>query len=67
MDKIIIELEDYDYTCGDGCCYEYGTIVRVNGEELPFRNDDRETILKQVLEHLGYNAVIKDIKGGYEL
>lgn len=57
--KLIIELEDWDHTCGDGCCYTYGTNVKVNGVEMPLQNQDRETILQQVLEHLGYEVEIK--------
>ena len=49
-----IKLEDYSHTCSDGCCTTYGTITKVNGIELPCNNQDAETILRQVLEHLGY-------------
>jgi hypothetical protein len=34
MDKdkeILIELEEWDHTCGDGCCYTYGTNIYING------------------------------------
>lgn len=27
-----VELEDYAYECGDGCCTEYGTILYINDE-----------------------------------
>jgi len=56
--KIKIELHDYSYTCGDGCCTEYGTITKVNGVELDFRNTDTPTILRGVLEFLGYEVEI---------
>jgi len=58
MKKVKIELEEYWYKCGDGCCDNYGTITRVNGVELDLHNQDTRTILKQVLEHLGYDAEI---------
>ncbi len=53
-----INLHDYAYNCGDGCCFNYGTITTVNGVELPCQNQDVKTILTQVLEHLGYNVEI---------
>jgi hypothetical protein len=56
---VVITLEDYHYECGDGCCSEWGTITTVNGKELPFRNDDVETILRGVLCELGYKVEIE--------
>ena len=29
-----IELETYDYTCADGCCYTTGYDVYVDGEKI---------------------------------
>lgn len=54
-----INLTEYGYSCGDGCCYNYGTITTVNGVELPCHNQDVGTILQQVLEHLGYKVEIE--------
>lgn len=54
--KVKINLTDYSYTCGDGCCSDYGTKVTVNGVELPCHNSDAQTILIGVLEHLGYEV-----------
>ena len=56
--KIKIELKDYWYQCGDGCCDNYGTITKVDGEELECHNQDAGTIVKQILEHLGYDVEI---------
>lgn len=56
--KLEINLNEYGYSCSDGCCYNYGTITIVNGEELPCHNQDAPTILKQVLEYLGYEVKI---------
>jgi len=53
-----IEFEEYGYSCGDGCCYNYGTITKVNGEELPFHNQDKETIIKGIFDHLGIEVEI---------
>jgi hypothetical protein len=57
--KLNITLEDYDSTCFDGCCYNYGTITTVNGVELECHNQDTESIVRQILEHLGYNVTIE--------
>lgn len=53
-----IKLHEYAYHCGDGCCYNYGTITTINDIELPCHNQDAGTILQQVLEHLGYKVEI---------
>lgn len=53
-----IDLQEYENSCGDGCCLDYGTVTTVNGVELPFHNQDIPTILTQILEHLGYNVEI---------
>lgn len=58
MKKVKIELNEYYYDCADGCCTNYGTITKVNGVEMPSHNEDVGTILKHVLEHLGYDAEI---------
>lgn len=54
-----INLKEYGYSCGDKCCYNYGTITTVNGIELPLHNQDAQTILEQVLLHLGYKVEIE--------
>lgn len=54
--KIKIELNEYCYDCADGCCTNYGTITKVNGEELELHNQDSGTIVRQILEHLGYDV-----------
>lgn len=59
MERLKIQLKEYSWTCGDGCCTDYGTITKVNGTELPFRNQDVEIILEQVLKYLGYEVEIE--------
>lgn len=44
----------------DGCCTNYGTITKVNGQELELHNQDTATILRQVLEYLGYEVEINE-------
>lgn len=56
MKKILIELDEYIYDCADGCCTNYGTTTSVNGVKLELHNQDVGTILKMVLEHLGYEV-----------
>jgi hypothetical protein len=56
--KVKIELNEYMYDCSDGCCTNYGTITKVNGEELDCHNIDTSTIIKGILEKLGYEVEI---------
>ena len=60
MEKEIlnINIEEFGYYCSEGCCLDSGTKVTVNGVLLPFQNEDTETIIKQILEHLGYTVNI---------
>jgi hypothetical protein len=59
--KVEITFKHYNNSCGDGCCIDYGTITEVNGEELEFRNEDTETIVRGILEKLGYEVEIESI------
>ena len=56
-----IELNDYYYNCADGCCTNIGTIVKVNDVELPLHNQDTQTIITQILEHLGFDVNVTSI------
>jgi hypothetical protein len=68
MKKVKITLEEWDYTCGDGCCYSYGTKVYLNGKELKhpdpevddnsYVGDTVATALLAVLKELGYQVEI---------
>jgi len=62
--KLVIELNEYSYNCADGCCTNYGTIVKVDGVEMPYHNQDTPTILEEVLRHLGYEAEIIETFNG---
>jgi len=57
--KVVIDFEDYDYTGSSNDIY--GTITKVNGLELPCHNSDKETIIKNILEHLGFEVEINNI------
>ena len=57
-DTIInINLQEWDYTCGDGCCYMYGTKIYVNGQELEEDGHEPHALLYAILNHLGYKNV----------
>jgi hypothetical protein len=68
MKKVKITLEEWDYTCGDGCCFSYGTKIYLNDKELEHPDpevDDNSgvgssviTALLAVLKELGYEVEI---------
>jgi hypothetical protein len=58
---IKIELKEYDYACGDGCCYSYGVVTIVDGVELPDRTVNTKNILEQLLKHLEIDAEVTEI------
>ena len=58
--SLYIKLKEYSYTCSDGCCTDYGITTELNGEELPLHNSDTYTIVKQILENLGYVVEIEE-------
>lgn len=70
MDKeqeINIELVHWSHTCADGCCYNSGTELHLDGEALlhpdgietsnGYLGEDVETGLTAVLKKLGYNNI----------
>jgi hypothetical protein len=59
--KVKITFKEYESYCADGCCFDYGTITKVNGETLDCHNQDTETIVKGILEKLGYEVEIESI------
>jgi len=62
--KLLIEFNEYCTTCGDGCCTNYGTVVKVNGVEMPFHNQDTRTVVEEILQHLGYEVEIIETYNG---
>lgn len=64
-----IEFQSWNYTCGDGCCTDYGTEVYLNGELLEtvhedgtktdVNGDDPIDTVMAVLKKLGYNVEIE--------
>jgi hypothetical protein len=61
MKPIKIKFTEYHYKCGDGCCDIYGTVTEVNGVEMQCHNQDIETIVRQILEHLGFTVEIENV------
>lgn len=62
--KLNIKIDEYYYNCSDGCCTNYGTITTVNELELPCHNQDAPTMIKQILEHLGYEVEMEFLYNG---
>ena len=66
MEKLKITFEQWDYTCGDGCCTMWGSKLLLNDEELEHPNpdildngyvgEDVQTALHAVLKKLGYQV-----------
>lgn len=56
MQNVKIELNEFIFTCGDGCFTDFGTIVYVNDVELFGHNQDVGTIVTNILTHLGYKV-----------
>ena len=45
-----ISVKNWDYTCGDGCCYDWGvyvTITTQNGVQYKYETPDLETAIEQ--------------------
>ena len=55
-EKLLIGLNEYNYTGSSNDIY--GMVVTVNGVVMPYENMDVDTILEQILTHLGYDVEI---------
>ncbi|MGZ9868218.1 hypothetical protein ACU3L3_07325 [Priestia endophytica] len=55
--KVKLGIDSWDYSCPDGCCYDYGENIVINGTviEADIRNDPCESI-EGVLKFLGYEV-----------
>ena len=71
--KIKIELRNWDYTCGDGCCTDYGVSLFMDGKEMEhpdstegdyipnqYIGDDVSLALLSILTKLGYDVEITE-------
>jgi hypothetical protein len=62
-EELLIELEEWCHTCGDGCCETYGTNIYINGEQLEDEDGTSQSqLLKAVLNKLGYTDVRVEYK-----
>jgi len=62
-EELLIELEEWDHTCGDGCCYTYGVNIFVNGEQIEDEDGTNpHQLLTAVLNKLGYKNVQVEYK-----
>lgn len=53
--KIKIRLQDYQWTCGDGCCHEYGWNLHIDDDKrINILFNDPEELIRQLLIQLGY-------------
>lgn len=70
MEKLKITLKNWDYTCRDGCCTDYGTKLYLDNEELEhpdypeqlnnnYIGEDVGLALQSVLKKLGYDVEIE--------
>lgn len=55
-----IIFKPYHYTCGDGCCDDYGIQVSINGFEINSDGDNIEHVLEDVMEFLQIDKVLID-------
>lgn len=58
--KVKIEIRDWYYECGDGCCSDTGSELHLDGVAVgnQYTGDDAEAALEAVLSALGYNVEI---------
>lgn len=57
MEKIKLEVIDWEHTCDDGCCTSWGTDVKINGEKVvTIEGDDIADTLVSIIERLGYKV-----------
>ena len=55
MEKIKLEVIDWEHTCDDGCCTSWGTDVKINGEKVvTIEGDDIADTLVSIIERLVY-------------
>lgn len=61
MKKVNIKLKEWEYECGDGCCYIYGTEIEVDDVKCDnqYTGDSVEESLKFVLSQLGCEVDIE--------
>ena len=62
MKPIKINIKPYEYECGDGCCYDRGDSIYVDGVQLgDIPCGSVENALQLILTHLGYEVEIEGL------
>lgn len=56
--KLKLTFEYWDYTCGDGCCYDCGRAVYIDGKLIHSYADSEQAII-EILQHLGYEVEVE--------
>lgn len=56
--KVKVKFEDWDYECGDGCCYTSGRAVYIDGKHIHNYADGDQAII-EILQHLGYEVEVE--------
>jgi len=57
--SVVLKTNSWQHNCGDGCCHTYGTDVWINDIKVTHGDfDSIQSILKEVLESLGYSVEI---------
>ena len=49
-----LSVEEWDWECDDGCCYEYGVNLYLDGQEVAHSSTLAEALI-DFLKNLGYN------------
>ena len=58
MERILVK--EYEYTCGDGCCYEHGYDVTIYDKGDVFEYLGQVDPLDAILEHLNLQIEWKE-------
>ena len=52
-----IVFKPYHYTCGDGCCDDYGTIAFINEFQITDDGENIESVISNIMEFLEIDNV----------
>lgn len=55
-EKVTVQTKHWSYTCGDGCCSDYGVDLYINDERVGTWIDDSSDAVIETLKHLGYDV-----------
>jgi len=53
-----IAITPFEYTCADGCCYESGIDVKIDGAEVAMSQPDLDHALQAILKHFDVDAEV---------